>query len=94
MFLIEKKKKKGRLVVLYDDNKISIDGSTDITFTEDVLARFEAYGWHTLRVNDGDSDVDSIASAIETALSVCLFLYSFLFFSDFFPSNRCATSPV
>ena len=60
----------GRLVVLYDDNKISIDGSTDITFTEDVLARFEAYGWHTLRVNDGDSDVDSIASAIETALSV------------------------
>ncbi|GAH33842.1 unnamed protein product, partial [marine sediment metagenome] len=36
----------GRLIYLYDDNHISIDGSTDIAFTEDRMARFEAYGWH------------------------------------------------
>ncbi len=41
----------GKLIVLYDDNGISIDGSTDITFTEDVMARFEAYGWHVLRAD-------------------------------------------
>ena len=40
----------GRLVVLYDDNEITIDGRTSIAFTEDVLARFEAYGWRTDRV--------------------------------------------
>ncbi|MFQ5419430.1 MAG: 1-deoxy-D-xylulose-5-phosphate synthase N-terminal domain-containing protein, partial [Anaerolineae bacterium] len=40
-----------KLIVLYDDNGISIDGKTSITFTEDVMARFEAYGWHVLRVD-------------------------------------------
>jgi transketolase len=45
----------GKLVVLYDDNGISIDGSTSLAFTEDVLARFEAYGWHTQRIDGHDS---------------------------------------
>ena len=36
----------GRLIYLYDDNHVSIDGSTDLAFTEDRAARFEAYGWH------------------------------------------------
>ena len=49
--------KLGKLIVLYDDNHITIDGSTDLAFTEDVCARFDAYGWHVQRVGDGN-DVD------------------------------------
>ncbi|KAI3633002.1 hypothetical protein MIR68_009077 [Amoeboaphelidium protococcarum] len=60
----------GRLIVLYDDNHIQIDGSTDLAFTEDVLQRFESYGWHTLYVEDGDKDLAGIYSAIETAKGV------------------------
>ncbi len=55
----------GKLIVLYDDNGISIDGSIDITFTEDVLARFRAYGWHTSRVNGHDRA--AVAEALEMA---------------------------
>ena len=46
--------KLGKLIVLYDDNEISIDGSTDLSFTDDTLKRFEAYGWHVCRVDGGD----------------------------------------
>ncbi len=56
----------GKLIVLYDDNSITIDGGTDITFTENVLERYEAYGWDTQIVGDGN-DVDGIAAAIEAA---------------------------
>ncbi|MDF1525875.1 MAG: transketolase [bacterium] len=56
----------GKLIVLYDDNHISIDGSTDLAFTEDRMGRFSAYGWHTLEVADGN-DTDAIARAIEKA---------------------------
>ncbi|MFX1483498.1 MAG: transketolase [Promethearchaeota archaeon] len=56
----------GKLVVLYDNNHISIDGSTDLTFTEDRTARFDAFGWHTQRVDDGN-DVDAIDRAIQIA---------------------------
>ena len=56
----------GKLIYLYDDNDISIDGSTDITFTEDVGKRFEAYEWHVQHVDDGN-DVDAITAAIEAA---------------------------
>ena len=56
----------GKLTVLYDDNHISIDGPTDITFSEDVLQRYEAYGWHVQRVEDG-SDPDAILAAVLTA---------------------------
>ena len=44
----------GKLIVLYDDNGITIDGSTDIAFTEDVLGRYAAYGWHTQEINGHD----------------------------------------
>ena len=60
----------GGLIVLYDDNQIQIDGGTDLAFTEDVLKRFESYGWHTLTVADGDSDLNAIQQAVETARSV------------------------
>lgn len=55
----------GKLIFLYDDNKISIDGSTDLAFTEDVLGRFAAYGWHVLRV-DGH-DPEQVAAALVLA---------------------------
>jgi transketolase len=56
----------GKLIYLYDDNNISIEGSTDIAFTEDRGKRFEAYGWQVLRVEDG-LDVEAIDAAIELA---------------------------
>jgi len=58
--------KLGKLIVLYDDNHISIDGSTDLAFTEDVCARFSAYEWHVQRVADGN-DVDAVDAAIAAA---------------------------
>jgi transketolase len=60
----------GKLIALYDDNHISIDGSTDVAFTEDVSKRFEAYGWHVLHVKDGNTDLAGIAQAIEAAKAV------------------------
>jgi len=59
--------KLGKLVWLYDDNKISLDGPTSLHFTEDVGKRFEAYGWHVQKVAQGDSDVDAIDKAIAAA---------------------------
>jgi transketolase len=56
----------GKLIYLYDDNKISIDGSTQLAFTEDVGRRFEAYGWHVQRVGDGN-DLDAVDAAIRAA---------------------------
>jgi len=56
----------GRLICIYDDNKISIEGSTEITFTEDVALRFKAYNWHVLKVDDGN-DSDAIFNALEKA---------------------------
>jgi transketolase len=53
----------GKLIYLYDDNRISIDGSTDLAFTEDRAARFSAYNWQLLHVDDGN-DVDAIDQAI------------------------------
>ena len=56
----------GKLIVLYDSNKISIEGSTDIAFTEDVKKRFEAFGFQTLVVEDGNN-LEEIGKAIEEA---------------------------
>ena len=56
----------GKLIALYDDNNISIEGSTDLAFTEDTVARFDAYGWHVQRVREG-TDVAAIEAAIEAA---------------------------
>ncbi len=60
----------GKLIAFYDDNHISIDGSTDISFTEDVSKRFESYNWHVLHVENGNTDLDAIAKAIEEAKKV------------------------
>ncbi|MEL6438523.1 MAG: transketolase [Cyanobacteria bacterium J06621_8] len=60
----------GKLIALYDDNHISIDGSTDVAFTEDVSKRFEAYGWHVLHVPEGNTDLEAITKAIEEAKAV------------------------
>ena len=56
----------GKLILLYDDNDISIEGNTDIAMREDVPARFAAYGWHVQKVQDGN-DADQIAAAVEAA---------------------------
>ncbi|MBF0180165.1 MAG: transketolase [Magnetococcales bacterium] len=56
----------GKLIVLYDDNRISIEGSTELAFTENVEARFRAQGWHTVYVENGE-DLEVIAGAIEAA---------------------------
>jgi len=58
--------KLGKLIYFYDDNHISIDGSTDLAFTEDRAARFEAYGWHVSKVDD-PFDVDGLEKAVEAA---------------------------
>ena len=58
--------KLGKLIYLYDDNRISIEGSTDMAFTEDRGKRFEAYGWHVLRIKDGN-DVEEVDAAIKAA---------------------------
>ncbi|MGM0652110.1 MAG: transketolase [Bacillota bacterium] len=58
--------KLGRLICLYDDNDITIDGSTDIAFTEDTGKRFEAYGWQVLKVEDGNR-VELVSEAITEA---------------------------
>ncbi|MDE1160791.1 MAG: transketolase [Acidobacteriaceae bacterium] len=60
--------KLNKLIVLYDDNLISLDGPTDLSYTEDVTKRFEAYGWHVEFVADGN-DLDAISKAIEAGKS-------------------------
>jgi transketolase len=60
----------GKLIVLYDDNKVSLAGATSVTFTEDVRERFEAYGWQTIEVGPEESnDVEAIDRAIALAKS-------------------------
>ena len=59
--------KLGNLIYLYDDNHISIEGDTNITFTEDTVKRFEAFGWHVQVVEDGN-DVCKVSEAIEKAI--------------------------
>jgi transketolase len=58
--------KLGKLIYLYDDNHISIEGSTNLAFTEDRAARFSAYGWQTLHVEDGN-DLEAVDQAIHQA---------------------------
>lgn len=58
--------KLGRLVVLYDSNDISLDGDLNMAFSEDVLKRFESYGWQALRVNDGNN-IEDIQAALQKA---------------------------
>ncbi len=59
----------GKLVYLYDDNHVTLDGPTSWTFTEDVGRRYEAYGWKVLHVEDGNTDLDAIDAALREATS-------------------------
>src|SRR5258708_1022602 len=61
--------KLGKLIYLYDDNHVTIEGFTDLAFSENVPKRFEAYGWHTSTVTDGN-DLAAIEAAIRDAQSV------------------------
>ena len=56
----------GGLVCIYDDNAITIDGSTSLSYSDDAVKRFEAYGWHVLEVADGDNDLAGIEAARQT----------------------------
>jgi transketolase len=60
----------GNLIAIYDDNHITIDGDINCAFTEDVLKRFEAYGWHTEIVTDGDHDLEGMEAAIKKCQAV------------------------
>lgn len=63
----------GNLKVIYDDNRISIEGDTHYAFTEDVSARYRAYGWHVIEVaarSNGDVDRDALESAMEEAVAM------------------------
>lgn len=57
----------GNLIAFYDDNKITIDGDTKLSFTEDVMARYRSYGWHTLEVDHADDDMEAILAALKEA---------------------------
>lgn len=61
----------GKLIAIYDDNKVSLAAKTDVTFTEDVVKRFDAYGWHVQFVDiDHGNDVEALDRAISAAKSV------------------------
>lgn len=57
----------GKLIVLYDDNHISIDGSTEITYSDDVVRRFEGYHWHVQNLGENANNLDALAGAFESA---------------------------
>jgi transketolase len=59
----------GDLVAFYDDNRITIEGSTDLAFREDVAGRFRSYGWKVFSVVDGNTDIEGMSGAIEEAFS-------------------------
>ncbi|MEM7736857.1 MAG: transketolase [Deinococcota bacterium] len=59
----------GKLIVLYDDNQVTLDAEADVSFSEDVLMRYQAYGWHTSSVADGN-DVTALEQALSSAKSV------------------------
>ena len=60
----------GKLILFYDQNHVSIDGSTDLAFTENVAQRFEGYHWHVQTIEDGDHDISGMAHAIVKARQV------------------------
>jgi transketolase len=60
----------GRLVVVYDDNHVTIDGDTSLAYSDDAASRFEAYGWHVERLGEVAEDLDVLESALERAAAV------------------------
>ncbi|MDZ4826731.1 MAG: transketolase [Actinomycetota bacterium] len=61
--------KLGHLVYVYDDNHISIDGPTELTFTDDTPARFRAYGWHVLEIGEAAEDLDALEGALREGMA-------------------------
>eukprot|EP01112_Ceratiomyxa_fruticulosa_P020809 TRINITY_DN7192_c0_g1_i1.p1 TRINITY_DN7192_c0_g1~~TRINITY_DN7192_c0_g1_i1.p1 ORF type:complete len:688 (-),score=147.30 TRINITY_DN7192_c0_g1_i1:102-2165(-) len=61
----------GNLILIYDDNRITIDGKTELSFTEDVEARFKSYGWHTVVVEKGDGTDEKELNDIRAAIDLC-----------------------
>jgi transketolase len=59
----------GKLIVLYDDNDISLAAPTRVSFTEDVTERFESYGWHVLKVEKGNTELDEIRAALKKGIA-------------------------
>ncbi|HEV2993283.1 MAG TPA: transketolase [Acidimicrobiia bacterium] len=59
----------GRLVCVYDDNHISIDGPTELAYSDDVARRFEAYGWHVVRLGEAANDVDALERGLRDAMT-------------------------
>merc|ERR1712093_695772 len=57
----------GKLIAVWDDNRITIDGDTAVSFTENVPMRFESYGWQVLHVENGDTDLKAMYDALEKA---------------------------
>jgi len=57
----------GKLIVVYDDNRITIEGSTDLAWSEDIPARFESYGWHIQNLGDAANDLPTLAGSLQTA---------------------------
>lgn len=62
--------KLNNLIAFWDDNRITIDGATNVAFTENVVQRYKAYGWHTIEVPHGDTDVDAVSKAIDEAKNI------------------------
>jgi transketolase len=62
--------KLGRLVYIYDDNHITIDGDTALSYSDDAAKRFEAYGWHVDNIGDVANDLDALESALQRAVAV------------------------
>src|SRR5947209_16449721 len=60
----------GRLVYIYDDNHITIDGPTELAFTDDTAKRFEGYGWHVERLGEVANECDTLEAAIRGAMSM------------------------
>ena len=59
----------GRLIYIYDDNHITIDGPTELTLTDDAAARFEAYGWHVDRLGEVANDTEALDAALRRAMA-------------------------
>ena len=59
--------KLGKLITFYDDNNITIDGETNLSFSEDIKKRFEAYGWHVQKIENGNEDLEGISKAIDNS---------------------------
>ncbi len=60
----------GRLVVVYDDNHITIDGPTELSLSDDAPARFAAYGWHVVELGEAADDLDALEAGLRTAMAV------------------------